>query len=80
MDETLTQVGVSYKPIKLNIMKKFLKSAFMLDLIVIAIFFVMAFISYLANSVNINGTAPTGFFVVCGVVFLIILPKCSTKN
>ena len=56
------------------------KSAFMLNLALILTFFIMGGLSAYANYSNINATAPTGFFFVAGIVLLIILPKCSTKN
>jgi len=64
----------------LNKMKQFFKSAFFYDLIIVLMFGATTILCALANINHKGATAPTEFFAVVTLVFLIILPACNTSN
>ena len=61
-------------------MKSFIKSAFFANLIIILMFGATTILCALANINHEGATAPTEFFAITTLVFLIILPACSTKE
>jgi hypothetical protein len=57
-------------------MKTFVKSGFFMCLVIVLVFGTLMTLSYYCN---LNGArCPTGFFGVITLVFLMILPACST--
>jgi hypothetical protein len=53
-----------------------LKSAFTINLLIITAFTLLAVLSYNLNIKN----SLTPFFIALAVIFLMILPACSTKR
>jgi hypothetical protein len=53
-----------------------IKSAFFANLMIILGFAALTGLSYYAK----NTETATGFFGACTIVFLMLLPACSTKN
>lgn len=53
-----------------------LKSAFFLNLLIILGFSTLTTLSYYSE----HASVATGFFGACTIVFLMLLPACSTKN
>ena len=60
-------------------MKSFIKSAFFANLLMTLSFIFLAVLSVIGNA-EYNAGLPTEFFVCCSIIFLIILPACSTKE
>ena len=64
--------------LKLTIMKTFLKSAFFINLIIVLTF---GFVTWLCYICNLDGAnCPTMFFGIVTLIFLMILPACSTEK
>ena len=55
--------------------KKKIKSAFNLNLILITVFALCAALAHYTKTPLL-----TGFFTICAIVFLILLPNCSKTN
>jgi len=59
--------------LKLITMKLF-KTAFGLNLLVVLMFSFISFLAYMAD-VDVSG-----FFAICAIVFLVLLPACSREE